>query len=64
MSYEVVVSNTGIVYFSGSKRDAVKKYVEYVRQSIMGSGRAAHKAVTLHSDGDLLAEHLGRRPGE
>lgn len=51
MQYEVVVGNVGTV---------LETYREYERQSRRGYGRAAHEAVILIEDGNIVKELLAR----
>ena len=57
--YEVVVSNTGIVFFGSNVTAARRVYTEYVEQSKANYGRAAGEAVVMFRDDDIYMEYVG-----
>ena len=56
--YEVVVGNIGTVYFGECKREAFRKYREYVENSLAGYGRGGNEIVTLFQDREIIKEHF------
>jgi len=45
--FEVVVGNIGIVYSGTSRREANKRFADYVRSSKIGLGKSANETVQL-----------------
>jgi hypothetical protein len=45
--YQVTVGNIGTVYVGNAAEEALNTYLEYVRQSASGEGRAAWESVIL-----------------
>lgn len=59
MTYEVVIGNIGTVGSGSSKRDAVKCFNWYVRESKKGSSRVAGQSIYLMEDGNPINEYQG-----
>jgi hypothetical protein len=59
--YEVIVGNIGRVHEGGNFIRACGVFVDYMRQSDKGVGRAAGEPVYLMKDGDVRREHTPRR---
>lgn len=59
--YEVIVGNIGRVHEGGNFIRACGVFVDYMRQSNQGVGRAAGEPVYLMKDGDVRREHTPRR---
>jgi hypothetical protein len=57
--YEVIVGNIGTVYDGSNKKEAVRTYNIYVRQSKANYGRASGEDVYLMLNGDIDREHHG-----
>lgn len=55
-NYEVLVGNIGTIYSGPDRKQALKDYGEYKRQSIKNYGRAAGEPVTLLQDGEPIME--------
>lgn len=58
-TYEVHVSNIGLVYAGDSEDDAREAYAVYVTQSKSFTGRAAGETVVLFAEGEVWAEFTG-----
>ena len=57
--YELIVGNIGTVYSGSSKKEALKHYSIYVKQSKTGRGRAGGEDVTLMQNGEPIKEFFG-----
>ncbi len=60
-SYAVIVGNVGTVYNGSSLKEAKKAYLDYVKISVSGNGRAGGESVNLLDEktGEMLMEHFG-----
>jgi len=57
--YSVVVGNIGTVYDGTSRLFALRAFNEYRRQSRTGRGRAGGESVTMFTNDEPTAEHVG-----
>jgi hypothetical protein len=57
-TYDVIVGNIGTVYSGPSRREAERRYNEYVEQSQTNDGRAAGEPVALMRDNDIFMEYF------
>jgi hypothetical protein len=62
--WEITVGNIGTVYAGNSWQEANATYLEYVRQSQRGIGRAGGESVVLWYRGEIRREHNGARKRE
>ncbi|MBI4090865.1 MAG: hypothetical protein HY422_02475 [Candidatus Komeilibacteria bacterium] len=58
--YDVIVGNIGYVYSGEDATVARRTYVEYVRQSEYGTGRASGESVMLLYNDEPILEFAGR----
>ena len=59
--YQVIVGNIGQVYNGNNKREALRTYKQYVRQSIERSSMWTQgEPVTMFSNGEITAEYFGK----
>ena len=70
LRYTTIVGNIGIVYDGTSRLFALRHFNEYRAQSNTGRGRANGEDVTMLTNDEVTAEHIGRldqwedRPGD
>jgi len=57
--YEVIVGNIGTVYQGSSKLFALRRFNEYRNLSDIGYGRASEESITMLTDDEITAEHIG-----
>jgi hypothetical protein len=57
--YQVIVGNIGTVYDDDDDQEALSIYIEYVKMSKDGYGRAGGEDVTLFEFGEPIEEHFG-----
>lgn len=59
-TYDVIVGNVGTVYHGSSLTAAKKAYLDYVKISVAGTGRAGGESVNLlDENGNMLMQHYG-----
>ena len=59
--YQVIVGNVGQVYDGNNKREALKAYKYYVRQSMERTSMWTEgEPVTMFSNGKITAEYFGK----
>lgn len=56
MTWEVLVSNIGTVYFGENEAEARRVFDDYKTQSLSGYGRAAFESVLLFHDTEIIEE--------